>query len=95
MQEQGARVVWERSLRVVWELGETVGQESWVKEWDEREGWEVREWVAEVGCKSSAGIVCESGVQECGERVVWERSLRVEWELCETVGQESWAREWN
>lgn len=74
-------MVWERSLRVVWELGETVGQESWVKEWDERDryaswvrwesevggervGWEVREWVAEVGCKSGAGVVCESGMQE-------------------------------
>lgn len=37
MLEQGARVVWERSLRVVWELGKTVGQKSWVKEWDERD----------------------------------------------------------
>lgn len=30
-------MVWEKSLRVVWELGETVGQESLVKEWDERD----------------------------------------------------------
>lgn len=88
MQDQGARVVWERSLRVVWELGETVGQESWVKEWDERDryaswvrlesevggervGWEVREWVAKVGCKSGAGccvrVACKSEVREwCG-----------------------------
>lgn len=37
MRKQGVIVVWERSLRVVWELVETVGQESWVKELDERD----------------------------------------------------------
>lgn len=28
----------------------------------ERVGWEVIEWVVEVGCKSGVGVVCESGV---------------------------------